>query len=304
MTIRRSISIALVLALFAMAAVFAVTPAEVSAAPQQSGLQQPPPPLPPPPSGNTPGSGNAGAPPEPQSAPRAMEDLPDPSSDASMREKSVGAQAIAVGELEVQVDRGCGSQYNLNDPISFIGRRGSSQQYGYWAYMEIWNSTNNAWWTKLAADWVAPNGSLSRSGRIAEPTGSEQLYARLLDQNGNILDEAWCAYSSATVPTHPQIYCGQTVESSLNMNEQQEWSFQGNGGQNVRITMQGRNGFDTYLELQSPNGSLIASNDDMNAPYDLSSRIQVRLPSTGMYTIVARGFKYQPGDYSLSVDCN
>ncbi len=300
MTVRKSVTLALVLALLAAVTVFAIAPAETYAAPPLSTLQQPPPPVPP---SNNSGSENAGTPPQPQSAPQASAELPDPNTAADAHNE-VGAMSIAIDELEVVVDRGCGAQYQLNDPISFVGRRGPSQEYGYWTYMEIWNSTNNAWWTKLAADWVAPNGSLSRSGRIAEPTGNEQLYARLIDQNGRILDEAWCDYTSAGGSVNNPIRCGQTMVRTLNINEQQEWSFQGNGGQNIQISMEGRNGLDTYLELRSPNGSLIASNDDINVPFDLNSRIQVRLPSTGMYTIVARGFKYQPGEYSLTVNCN
>lgn len=239
-------------------------------------------------------------------APSAAEPLPDPEVSASSQDDGVSAKSIAVEELEVVVDRGCPSEYTLNDPIRFIGRRGDSQEYGYWLYMEIWNSTNNAWWSRLAADWVPPNGSLSRSGRIAEPVGQEQLYARLINERGVVVDEAWCEYRSVRAPQPPSntISCNQSVSGSLGLNEQDKWTFYGNGGQNVRISMESTTGLDTYLELRGPSGGLIASNDDINAPYDLSSRMQVRLPSTGTYTIVARGFKFQAGEYTLSVSCS
>ncbi len=302
MSFNRSVTLALVFALLAAMSFIALAPDVATAAPQYSELQQPPAPSQPP-TTNEPGV-TGSVPPQPSSVPAPGQPLPDPTVATTARSESVSTTSIAFDELEVSVDRGCPSQYKLNDPIQFIARRGSSQQYGYWTYMEIWNSTNNAWWTKLAADWVAPNGSMSRSGRIAEPTGMEQLYSRLIDQYGNVLDETWCDYQSSTAPTNAPIQCNQTMNRSLNLNEQHKWSFYGNGGRSVRISMQGPQGLDTYIELRSPNGSLIASNDDINAPYDLNSRMQVRLPSTGTYTIVARGFKYQAGEYALSVFCD
>ena len=57
-------------------------------------------------------------------------------------------------------------------------------------------------------------------------------------------------------------------------------------------------------KLAAPNGSLIARNDDINAPWDLNSRIQTGLAATGTYIILARGFKRQAGQYTLSVQCN
>lgn len=321
---QRIVTIALVIALLASAVVSLlpeVTSAALPEASPYSSLQQPPPPPPPPPPPGDSSGGGAAAPgdsgqggqnvslpgqepPRPAAAPTAAQSLPDPQVEPSAR-SAVGVDTfgIALGELEVLADRGCPSQYRLGDPIRFVGRRGMSQAAGYWLYMEIWNSTNKAWWTRLAADWVAPGGSLSRSGRIAEPVGQEQLYARLIDQSGRIVAEAWCDYTSGPTTSQATIWCGQTTSRSLVINTEDRWAFYGVGGQQVRINMTGPNGLDTYVELLAPNGSSIASNDDINAPFDLNSRLQVRLPSTGTYTIVARGFKRQAGQYNLSVVC-
>jgi len=316
MNSKRTFTITLVVAILVLAMIGALLPAPVSAAVPEAGLssapqQAPPPtpPIPPAPGGTEPSTSSPGSPesvpPEPAGAPTATQALPSPeSAPVAAAGANVSTYAISTDQLEVQADRGCPSQYNLNDPIQFIARRGTSAQAGYWQYMEIWNSTNGAWWSKLAADWVAPGGSLSRSGRIAEPTGQERLYSRLVDQAGNVIQEAWCEYSSSSGPVVPQIACSQTVVKNLALNEQHTYTFNGVGGRQVRISMTGPNGLDTYLELHAPDGSLVAANDDINVPYDLNSRMQVWLPVSGTYTIVARGFKMQAGQYSLSVYCN
>ena len=103
----------------------------------------------------------------PPAAPSAGKPLPDPKSQPVAPGRRICQHLrISTDELEVKADRGCPSQYKLNDPIQFIGVRGLSTTSGYWMYMEIWNSTNDAWWTKLASNWVEPGGSISRSGRI------------------------------------------------------------------------------------------------------------------------------------------
>ncbi len=316
MIAKRGISIALIVAVLAAVTLSAFAPDVASAAPPAadlySSLQQPPPPPPPPPppgGGSTPTENNPTStgqqPPVPSSAPSAGKPLPDPKSQpVAPAGASVSTFSISTDELEVKADRGCPSQYKLNDPIQFIGVRGLSTASGYWMYMEIWNSTNDAWWTKLASNWVEPGGSISRSGRISEPVGQEKLYSRLIDQFGNVVQEAWCEYTSSATPVYPAIQCNQNIVKNVAVNEEHKYSFYGVGGRGVQINMVGSNGFDTYLELRAPNGSVVASNDDINVPWDLNSRIQSGLPSSGTYTIVARGFKRQAGQYTLSVYCN
>jgi hypothetical protein len=315
MKMKRNISITLIVAVLAAMSLSALLPESASAAlpaeDSYSGLQQPPPPPPPPPppGGSDNVTNDPGAtgqqPPQPTGAPTPGKPLPDPNlQPVAPTGASASTFAISTDELEVVADKGCPSQYKLNDPIQFIARRGPSTASGYWLYMEIWNSTNNAWWSKLASNWVEPGGSISRSGRIAEPVGQEQLYSRLIDQYGNVVQEAWCEYSTSATPVYPSIQCNQTDNRNVAINEENKYSFYGVGGRQVQINMVGPNGLDTYVELIAPNGKVVASNDDVNAPWDLNSRIQTVLPTTGTYTILARGFKHQAGQYSLSVFCN
>lgn len=76
-----------------------------------------------------------------------------------------------------------------------------------------------------------------------------------------------------------------------------QYTFQGNSGQSVTITMTAS--FDTYLFLVGPTGSVLADNDDANGT---NSRVQLQLPSAGTYTIEAVGFDSGArGSYSLTL---
>jgi hypothetical protein len=66
------------------------------------------------------------------------------------------------------------------------------------------------------------------------------------------------------------------------------WEFDGRSGQEVEI--EARSGaFDTFIELRSASGSVIAENDD-GLGQGTDSYIAHRLPATGRYRIVVRGY--------------
>ncbi len=95
------------------------------------------------------------------------------------------------------------------------------------------------------------------------------------------------------------ITIGQTVTGSLNQS-QQTWTFSGNAGDVISIEMNSTD-FDTYLELNGPNGQQVAFNDD-GGP-GLNSFINgFRLPTSGTYTIIARSFANAGrGTYTLTL---
>jgi hypothetical protein len=93
------------------------------------------------------------------------------------------------------------------------------------------------------------------------------------------------------------------VSAELETGERHSWTFEGEEGQEVTITMDADNdGFDTYLELYGPDGTLLTYNDDSRG--SLNSQIEdFELPEDGTYTIVARSFgDFGSGDYELELE--
>ncbi len=77
----------------------------------------------------------------------------------------------------------------------------------------------------------------------------------------------------------------------------QEWTLQGNAGDLVTVTLQSGD-FDTYLGFRS-GGDVLAENDDSDGT--TNSRVEVRLPSTGAYTVVVTSFgSGATGPYTLT----
>lgn len=220
-------------------------------------------------------------------------------------------QAPMFREFAVYVDRGCNAIYTVGDSIEF-SVAAEWQVYDpatqYWRYLEVWGSTNNAWWHQvIPGRWVAPRDSIARSGYISRPVGDELIYARLLDQSGLVLNESTCRFTSQEVnipPLPPAGWtgCGETQSGYVEFGTEHVWSFSGNAGRHVVITLFGSYGFDTYLELFDPYGGLLRENDDISGA-NLNSRISVVLPYTGVYTIVAHGYDHSAGSYSLSLSC-
>ncbi len=75
--------------------------------------------------------------------------------------------------------------------------------------------------------------------------------------------------------------------------------FQGAAGQTVTISMTG--GFDTFLNLIGPDGTVVASDDDSGG--GTNSRIVLRLAAAGAYRIEATAFSATGlGAYTLTVN--
>jgi tetratricopeptide (TPR) repeat protein len=76
------------------------------------------------------------------------------------------------------------------------------------------------------------------------------------------------------------------------------YTFEGTAGQVMTITLASED-FDPVLSLMGPGEAEIASNDDFGGT--LNSTIIFELPEDGTYTVVARSFSGQGGDYDLVV---
>ncbi|HEY9645912.1 MAG TPA: PPC domain-containing protein [Chroococcidiopsis sp.] len=112
------------------------------------------------------------------------------------------------------------------------------------------------------------------------PVGAALAQSTLLQENG-VLEE------------------GDQVLSSDN-SLYDEYSFDGQEGQTVTITLSSDD-FDPYLVLISPEGEVLAQNDDVS-PDNFSSEISLTLPADGTYTVIANGYdSSSQGNYVLEV---
>ena len=95
---------------------------------------------------------------------------------------------------------------------------------------------------------------------------------------------------------------GKTVESNLALGEQENWTFEGQAGDGVRISMVGSGELtDTYLELFGPDDLLLVS-DDESGEGGFALIAGYLLPRTGTYRIVAQSYAGESGPYTLSLE--
>jgi len=96
---------------------------------------------------------------------------------------------------------------------------------------------------------------------------------------------------------------GQSLQGTINPNNDRDiYYFGGTANRVVSIRMNKiDSGLDSFLELWSPSGSLVAVNDDGGG--DNNSWLVATLPSDGTYRIVARSWNYSSsGRYTISVN--
>jgi hypothetical protein len=102
--------------------------------------------------------------------------------------------------MNLLIDQGCQATYYVSDWIQFsvaVGDWSASYPQQPWRYLEVWGSTNGAWWHQvISGRWVQSNDSIVQSARISRPVGDELLYARLLDPQGNEVAWTTCEFTS------------------------------------------------------------------------------------------------------------
>ncbi|MBC7810601.1 MAG: hypothetical protein H7175_05610 [Burkholderiales bacterium] len=93
---------------------------------------------------------------------------------------------------------------------------------------------------------------------------------------------------------------GQTQSGSFGAGQLQGWTFSGESGQTVTITVRGSGVVDPITALYSPANTILMFDDDSGG--SLASRIQISLPSTGTYTIVAQELGGRSGGYEVELE--
>ncbi len=98
-----------------------------------------------------------------------------------------------------------------------------------------------------------------------------------------------------------EIEYGETVEGALRGGTH-EWEFYGAAEDEISIMMRVlEGGLDCYLELYSPDGDWLISDDDSGADLDALIEYFV-LPMDGLYRIVASDLSGEPGEYELTLE--
>ncbi len=95
---------------------------------------------------------------------------------------------------------------------------------------------------------------------------------------------------------------GDVVTETLEPGARHHWLFEGEQGDIVTISIVALSeDMDTYLELFAPNSELVMLDDDSGGDAN-AAILQFRLPLTGFYRVVARGFSdTEAGPYQLSL---
>ncbi len=124
-----------------------------------------------------------------------------------------------------------------------------------------------------------------------------------IDDGGDGDDQGDGEPLATETPTpHPQVDLryGDSVGERLTSGRGDLWTFSGQGGDVVTITMISGE-FDTFLALFDPAGNYLTCDDDSGGDYN-ASIIDYPLPGSGIYTINAMGLTPDSlGSYSLSI---
>jgi hypothetical protein len=93
---------------------------------------------------------------------------------------------------------------------------------------------------------------------------------------------------------------GQTQVGKLNPGQNQRWTFEGQAGQVINLSMISED-FDTFLELRDSQDNILAENDD--GPDGSNALVELALlPANGTYTAVARSLTNEEGgDYEITL---
>ena len=78
------------------------------------------------------------------------------------------------------------------------------------------------------------------------------------------------------------------------------FEFAGNAGQTVRVRADGAIGVDTKVELFTPDGNFLTSDDDSG--HGLDAEIELELPTTGAYRVQVSAIGNRIGEYTFSAE--
>jgi len=93
---------------------------------------------------------------------------------------------------------------------------------------------------------------------------------------------------------------GSTQTGTLKPDRSHLWSFEGQAGQIINLTMTSTD-FDPFLEVRDSRGAILAENDDFQGSNNSAINL-LTLPADDSYTVIARGVTQQDrGDYQITL---
>jgi hypothetical protein len=101
-----------------------------------------------------------------------------------------------------------------------------------------------------------------------------------------------------------EIGYGETVEETIRGGAEHGWEFSGSAGDEISISMRAvtdEEELDCFLELYSPDGEFLISDDDSGDSLDAWIEYYV-LPEDGLYRIVATDLSGEVGEYALTLE--
>lgn len=126
---------------------------------------------------------------------------------------------------------------------------------------------------------------------------SIQVIAQRLD-TGVIIPDTTTEATPSQLPTTVPGEDPTRRANTLSPSGRDSWEITGQAGD--ILTAEITSDFDSYIELFSPTGQLLAFNDDTNG-LD-AAIVDYELPSSGTYTVVVSGIGNSAGDYELEIN--
>ena len=211
-----------------------------------------------------------------------------------------------------------GCTYMLDTSSQFFTAAGGAGTIGMMTGAGCdWGLAEGASWIDAPAAALVGPGTAFYNVQPNANTGPREATADVAGQRFKVRQAASTACSSSPLAV------GQTASGSLESTDcragQPErpttfadlYTFAGRAGQLVRVEMNAAGSLDTFLYLFAPDGSIVASNDDIVSGSQTNSRIPLSgffaLPQTGVYTIEATSFDSSattPAGYTVTLGDN
>jgi len=146
---------------------------------------------------------------------------------------------------------------------------------------------------------------LQKAADLFQQQGNKDMYQRALNnirqlQGRSSTPEQSTQQSTTLLATNSSLIPGRSSALPSDGSLYEQHTFEGRAGQSVTISVESSD-FDTYVALFSPDGELLAKNDDISRSNSNSS-LTVALPASGRYRVIVNAYKKgERGRYTLTV---
>lgn len=159
----------------------------------------------------------------------------------------------------------------------------------------------------VAEDDDGGGGLNSRIQVIPDTSGSYRIVATSYAPASGSYELSTRRYDPAAIEIRP-LRIGSTVSGQLTGRDPLSprygtlvdgYELAGEQGRRIRLTMSSGN-LDPYLVLIDPNGEVVAEDDDSGGGFNAA--IEMALPMSGTYRVLATSLRYAEGDYQLDAE--